>query len=81
MFGEQYKPEDVLDAGIKSGVYYQGKFQLKGSDEAWVSISDANVLGGRDILIPSKVMRNRAIHGDVVAVEVCNADKCFFVDL
>lgn len=32
-------------------------------------LGEKSVLG-RDILIPSKILRNRAIHGDIVAVEV-----------
>lgn len=37
--------------------------------EAEVRLGEKSVLG-RDILIPSKILRNRAIHGDIVAVEV-----------
>lgn len=37
--------------------------------EAEVRLGEKSVLG-RDILIPSKILRNRAVHGDIVAVEV-----------
>lgn len=37
--------------------------------EAEVRLGEKSALG-RDILIPSKILRNRAVHGDIVAVEV-----------
>jgi len=37
--------------------------------EAEVRLGEKSVLG-RDILIPSKILRNRSVHGDIVAVEV-----------
>lgn len=68
---EDYMPEDVLDAKIKSGALYQGKIQCRASnpEEAEVRLGEKSALG-RDILIPSKILRNRAVHGDIVAVEL-----------
>lgn len=69
---EEYKPDDVLESGAKSGVIFRGKLQVgrNGSDEAWVRISENASLGNKDILIPGKLCRNRAFHGDSVAVEL-----------
>jgi DIS3-like exonuclease 1 len=68
---EEYKPDDVLDSAVKSGMFYRGKIQVgrHGSEEAWVRIDEKAALG-KDILIPDRICRNRAFHGDVVAVEL-----------
>nr|XP_008170669.1 DIS3-like exonuclease 1 isoform X1 [Chrysemys picta bellii] len=72
----EHLPMEVLEAGIKSGRYIQGVLNVnkhRAQMEAFVRLQGAS---GKetdlqsDILIHGTKARNRAIHGDVVAVEL-----------
>lgn len=79
--------EEVVEAGIKSFLYYRGTLNISSTnpEDAFIKFGDnsgenqiiysnslVNAMGGRlkDILIPGKLFRNRAIHGDTVAVQL-----------
>ncbi|KAM5292142.1 DIS3-like exonuclease 1 isoform 2-T2 [Ctenodactylus gundi] len=72
----EHLPLEVLAAGVKSGRYVQGILSVnkhRAQVEAFVrlegaSIKDSGLLS--DILVHGMKARNRAIHGDVVAVEL-----------
>ncbi|XP_063781647.1 DIS3-like exonuclease 1 isoform X2 [Pseudophryne corroboree] len=73
---QEHLPVEVLEAGIKSGRYKQGVLSVnkhRSQLEAFVRLQG---LGGKDTDLQSDVLihgtktRNRAIHGDVVAVEI-----------
>ncbi|XP_072255223.1 DIS3-like exonuclease 1 [Pyxicephalus adspersus] len=73
---QEHLPLEILEAGIKSGRYKQGVLSVnkhRSQIEAFVRLQ---VLGGKDsdlqsdVLIHGTKSRNRAIHGDVVAVEI-----------
>ncbi|XP_040270225.1 DIS3-like exonuclease 1 isoform X1 [Bufo bufo] len=73
---QEHLPLEVLEAGIKSGRYKQGVLSVnkhRSQLEAFVRLQG---LTGKDtdlqsdILIHGTKARNRAIHGDLVAVEV-----------
>ncbi|XP_053574505.1 DIS3-like exonuclease 1 [Bombina bombina] len=72
----EHLPLEVLEAGIKSGRYKQGTLSVnkhRSQLEAFVRLQG---FGGKntdiqsDVLIHGTKARNRAIHGDIVAVEV-----------
>ncbi|KAM8972773.1 DIS3-like exonuclease 1 [Pelodytes ibericus] len=72
----EHLPVEVLEAGIKSGRYKQGVLNVnkhRSQLEAFVRLQG---FGGKDsdlqsdILIHGTKSRNRAIHGDVVVVEL-----------
>lgn len=72
----EHLPLDILEAGIKSGRYKQGVLSVnkhRSQLEAFVRLQG---LGGKDsdlqsdVLIHGTKSRNRAIHGDLVAVEI-----------
>jgi exoribonuclease R len=84
---EEHLNEEVIDAGIKSFLYYRGTLYISSTnpDDAFIRFGDnsgekqiiysnpfINAMGGslKDILIPGKIFRNRAIHGDTVAVQL-----------
>jgi exoribonuclease R len=77
---EEYLPDDILEAGVKSSTYFRGTLNVNSGnpDEAFIRLEDPDrkpVLIGnfgtlKDIFIPGKELRNRAIHGDTVAVEL-----------
>ncbi|KAM3926404.1 DIS3-like exonuclease 1 [Leptodactylus fuscus] len=73
---QEHLPVEVLEAGIKSGRYKQGVLSVnkhRSQLEAFVRLQG---LAGKDTDLQSDVLihgtkaRNRAIHGDVVAVEI-----------
>lgn len=73
---QEHLPLEVLEAGIKSGRYKQGVLNVnkhRSQLEAFVRLQG---LAGKDtdmqsdVLIHGTKARNRAIHGDVVAVEI-----------
>ncbi|XP_037390155.1 DIS3-like exonuclease 1 isoform X1 [Pygocentrus nattereri] len=72
----EHLPAEVLEAGIKSGRYIQGTLSVnkhRAQHEAFVRFegsSNKNTELNSDILISGGKHRNRAIHGDVVAVEL-----------
>lgn len=69
-----YLGEDVLDAGIKSGLFFRGKLQVSThrSKEAIVKIHMP--YGPVTAIIPGECLRNRAFHGDRVVVVPVSAE-------
>ncbi|XP_062516622.1 DIS3-like exonuclease 1 [Corticium candelabrum] len=75
---EDHMPLDVLQVGIKSGTLVQGCLYVnkhRSTQEAYIQQTDTPGLEPRretesGILISGMKNRNRAIHGDVVAVEI-----------
>ncbi|XP_022099659.1 DIS3-like exonuclease 1 isoform X2 [Acanthaster planci] len=70
-----YLPSDVLAAGIKSGLYIEGTLRVNkyhAEKEAFVARGSGSkgINLDSDILISGRKNRNRAIHGDQVAVEL-----------
>eukprot|EP00742_Colponemidia_sp_Colp-10_P008266 GILJ01008939.1.p1 GENE.GILJ01008939.1~~GILJ01008939.1.p1 ORF type:complete len:1120 (-),score=140.96 GILJ01008939.1:180-3260(-) len=66
---EDYRSEEALEAGIKSRTLIKGTLRVKkqsSTDEAFIRADDES----DDILIQGRFNRNRAIHGDVVAVSL-----------
>ncbi|XP_066512745.1 DIS3-like exonuclease 1 [Hoplias malabaricus] len=72
----EHLPAEVLEAGIKSGRYIQGMLSVnkhRSQNEAFVRFegsSNKDTELNSDILISGGKHRNRAVHGDVVAVEL-----------
>uniref|UniRef100_T1IWQ4 DIS3-like exonuclease 1 n=1 Tax=Strigamia maritima TaxID=126957 RepID=T1IWQ4_STRMM len=70
----EYLPQEILQNGISTGKYHQGKLRVNKHHahlEAFLSISSSDSKSKvSDILIPGMKNRNRAIHGDVVVVEL-----------
>ncbi|CAH2274472.1 DIS3-like exonuclease 1 isoform X1 [Pelobates cultripes] len=73
---QEHLPTEILEAGIKSGRYKQGILNVnkhRSQLEAFVRLQG---FGGKDtdlqsdLLIHGNKARNRAIHGDLVAVEL-----------
>uniref|UniRef100_A0A8C5MFD5 DIS3-like exonuclease 1 n=1 Tax=Leptobrachium leishanense TaxID=445787 RepID=A0A8C5MFD5_9ANUR len=73
---QEHLPTEVLEAGIKSGRYKQGILNVnkhRSQLEAFVRLQG---FGGKDtdlqsdVLIHGNKARNRAVHGDLVAVEL-----------
>ncbi|KAG8574971.1 hypothetical protein GDO81_009404, partial [Engystomops pustulosus] len=73
---QEHLPLEVLEAGIKSGRYKQGVLSVnkhRSQLEAFVrlqGLAGKNTDLQSDVLIHGTKARNRAIHGDVVAVEI-----------
>ncbi|XP_027053646.1 DIS3-like exonuclease 1 isoform X3 [Pocillopora damicornis] len=75
---QEYLPAEVLEAGIKAGRFLQGCLNVNkhcAQDEAFVQksgkgMSDSKDSLDSDVLITGMVNRNRAVHGDVVVVEL-----------
>ncbi|XP_022315246.2 DIS3-like exonuclease 1 [Crassostrea virginica] len=71
-----YLPLDILEAGVKSGRFVQGHINVNKNNagqEAFVKKKRSSTPDDdddRDILIHGMPARNRAIHGDLVVVEV-----------
>ncbi|KAL4433106.1 hypothetical protein ABPG77_006533 [Micractinium sp. CCAP 211/92] len=65
---EEHRPMSEVTAGIKAGRYHQGTLRVNrfNSFEGWVGSESV----GQDILISGRVDMNRAMEGDVVAVEL-----------
>ncbi|CAO3597052.1 unnamed protein product [Absidia cylindrospora] len=64
----EYKTMDELEVGIKSARYYSGVIRCLGEStrhQASIHLGD-----GKDILIIGNEHRNRAVHGDMVVVEL-----------
>ncbi|KAL6071315.1 DIS3 mitotic control [Balamuthia mandrillaris] len=68
---EEYRADDVLEAELKSGAIWRGTLRVSthNNAEAYVRTNDHSGLSS-DILIQGKANMNRAIHGDLVAVEL-----------
>jgi DIS3-like exonuclease 1 len=75
---QDHLPLDMLAVGIKSGTLIQGCLQVskyKPTEEAYIeynetSTSDISTAIKSGILIPGLKHRCRAVHGDIVAVEL-----------
>ncbi|KAM4631192.1 DIS3-like exonuclease 1 [Polymixia lowei] len=69
-------PAEVLEAGIKSGRYFQGTLNVnkhRAQYEAFVRMegsTNKNTDLNSDVLVCGSRNRNRAVHGDVVVVEL-----------
>ncbi|XP_026992960.2 DIS3-like exonuclease 1 isoform X1 [Tachysurus fulvidraco] len=72
----EHLPAEVLEAGIKSGRYIQGILNVnkhRSQHEAFVRLQGSESKNSElnsDVLISGMKHRNRAIHSDVVAVEL-----------
>ncbi|KAJ7994576.1 hypothetical protein DPEC_G00250900, partial [Dallia pectoralis] len=72
----EHLPPEVLEAGIKSGRYTQGTLNVnkhRAQHEAFVRFegsSNKNSELNSDVLVCGGKNRNRAVHGDLVAVEL-----------
>ncbi|KAG7468253.1 hypothetical protein MATL_G00140980 [Megalops atlanticus] len=72
----EHLPPEVLEAGIKSGRYLQGTLNVnkhRAQSEAFVRVEGStskNEELNTDVLVCGMKLRNRAVHGDVVAVEL-----------
>ncbi|KAF9404664.1 DIS3 mitotic control, partial [Podila epigama] len=67
---QEYKPMSELEAGVKSERFFQGVMRVRANhrDQAFIR-GDANI---GEIVIVGSEHRNRAVHGDVVVVELLN---------
>ncbi|XP_041372546.1 LOW QUALITY PROTEIN: DIS3-like exonuclease 1 [Gigantopelta aegis] len=70
-----YLPVDVLEAGVKSGRFIRGTLNVNKHSammEAFVKRSESDLKDetDSDVLISGQSSRNRAVHGDLVVVEV-----------
>ncbi|XP_064191621.1 DIS3-like exonuclease 1 [Anguilla rostrata] len=72
----EHLPPEVLEAGIKSGRYIQGTLNVnkhRAQLEAFVRVEGSTNKCSElnsDVLVCGSKLRNRAVHGDVVAVEL-----------
>lgn len=70
-----YLPVEIIEAGLKTGKYIQGHMNVNrsnASEEAFVrrKRQDLQEDAGSDILISGMTSRNRAVHGDLVVIEL-----------
>lgn len=65
---EDHKPMSDMNAGLKAGRYHQGTLRVNRFNpfEGWVGSESV----GEDILIRGRIDMNRAMEGDVVAIEL-----------
>uniref|UniRef100_A0A8C9VND5 DIS3-like exonuclease 1 n=1 Tax=Scleropages formosus TaxID=113540 RepID=A0A8C9VND5_SCLFO len=71
----EHLPAEVLEAGIKSGRYIKGTLKVnkhRAQQEAFVQAdsSTKNTELSSDVLVWGMKQRNRAVHGDLVVVEL-----------
>ncbi|XP_068438038.1 DIS3-like exonuclease 1 isoform X2 [Clinocottus analis] len=72
----EHLPAELLEAGIKSGRYIQGTLNIskhRALSEASITaegLSNKNSDLGSGVLVSGTKNRNRAVHGDLVAVEL-----------
>ncbi|KAJ7389198.1 DIS3 mitotic control [Desmophyllum pertusum] len=79
----EYLPIEVLEAGIKAGRFLQGCINVNkhcAQEEAFVRKSGEGVSNNKDsldsdVLISGMVNRNRAVHGDVVVIELLHKSQ------
>ncbi|KAL2089025.1 hypothetical protein ACEWY4_015924 [Coilia grayii] len=75
----EHLPAEVLEAGIKSGRFIQGTLNVnkhRAQQEAFVRFegsANKNTELNSDILVWGGKHRNRAVHGDLVAVELLSS--------
>eukprot|EP00730_Choanoeca_flexa_P008168 TRINITY_DN12453_c0_g5_i17.p1 TRINITY_DN12453_c0_g5~~TRINITY_DN12453_c0_g5_i17.p1 ORF type:complete len:1043 (+),score=227.73 TRINITY_DN12453_c0_g5_i17:1776-4904(+) len=69
----------AIMAGVKSGLYIQGKLNVdRSGHNAYVQAAateEADLVLQADVVVQGHALRNRAIHGDVVAVVVLSSDQ------
>ena len=72
-----YLKLEVLEAGVKKGKFVQGRLEVNkhhSMKEAFVvrqgGSADKKGFDSGDVLVPGLTMRNRAIHGDIVVVQL-----------
>ncbi|KAF9315495.1 DIS3 mitotic control [Podila horticola] len=67
---QEYKPMSELEAGVKSERFFQGVMRVRANhrDQAFIR-GDSNI---GEIVIVGSENRNRAVHGDIVVVELLN---------
>ncbi|KAF9355520.1 DIS3 mitotic control [Mortierella sp. AD094] len=65
---QEYKPMSELEAGVKSERFFQGVLRVRANhrDQAFIR-GDSNI---GEIVIVGSEHRNRAVHGDIVVVEL-----------
>ncbi|KAI3428619.1 hypothetical protein D9Q98_007442 [Chlorella vulgaris] len=70
---EDHRPMSDITAGIKAGRYHQGALRVNrfNSFEGWVGSESV----GADILVSGRIDMNRAMEGDIVAVELLPEDQ------
>lgn len=70
---EDHRPMSELTLGMKAGRYHQGTLRVNRFNpfEGWVGSESV----GEDILIRGRIAMNRAMAGDVVAVELLPEDQ------
>ncbi|KAG0222836.1 hypothetical protein B0O80DRAFT_474034 [Mortierella sp. GBAus27b] len=70
---QEYKPMSELEAGVKSERFFQGVLRVRANhrDQAFIR-GDANI---GEIVIVGSQHRNRAVHGDVVVVELLDLNS------
>lgn len=79
----EYFSSEVLEAGIKAGRFLRGCLNVNkhsAQDEAFVQQSGEGISNNKDssvsdILISGMVNRNRAVHGDIVVVELLHKSQ------
>ncbi|KAI8334960.1 hypothetical protein BC941DRAFT_430785 [Chlamydoabsidia padenii] len=69
----EYKSMNELEVGIKSARYYSGPIRCR--SESTRHQASIHVGDGKDILIIGNDHRNRAVHGDVVVVELLSENN------
>eukprot|EP01117_Protostelium_nocturnum_P010562 TRINITY_DN3799_c0_g1_i5.p2 TRINITY_DN3799_c0_g1~~TRINITY_DN3799_c0_g1_i5.p2 ORF type:complete len:1114 (-),score=421.54 TRINITY_DN3799_c0_g1_i5:5440-8781(-) len=72
---EEFLPDEIIEAGIKSGNLYRGSLKPvpSNSDNSFLRLDprfSSSLRGFRDVLIPGKKWKNRTIPGDIVAVQI-----------
>ncbi|KAL7333681.1 hypothetical protein PS15p_202549 [Mucor circinelloides] len=70
----EYKSMDELEVGIKSHRYFSGVFRCRKDSRDQAYVNGGSHLG-KDILIIGNENRNRAVHGDVVVVELLSENN------
>jgi protein SSD1 len=74
---ETYLDEEVVNAGLASGRFIRGQLRVSSSKTGTAYVRpDGAKAGGpvRDVLVRGKQARNRAVHGDIVIVEMVDED-------
>ncbi|CAO3635729.1 unnamed protein product [Mucor hiemalis] len=70
----EYKSLEELEVGIKSSRYFSGTLRCRKDSRDQAYVSGGGQLG-KDILIIGNENRNRAVHGDVVVVDLLSENN------
>ncbi|KAK7481369.1 hypothetical protein BaRGS_00027325 [Batillaria attramentaria] len=70
---EPYWPAEQLSEGLKRGTIFEGRIRInpKNYEDAYVPLPD----GSSDIYLPGMTCRNRALNGDIVAIQIGDRDN------